>query len=225
MKFKRKTNYKFLLFIIIFILSLEWINLLGKMVNSNFTFLIKQNVKKEINHYLFYSFSKEVAEKFKVDDLISLNLNKKDEIISVDYNIDKVYVLLGESLEILYNNLEKIDFSMNYKVNDKNILWVPLGIGNKNILISNFGPKIPIKIDILTDSSMGYKTKVKNYGINNVLLELYLDISVSSSLLTPVSKEEIKDNFSILIASRIIAGSVPDYYNGILESTSPLVNS
>ena len=122
MKFKRKTNYKFLLFIIIFILSLEWINLLGKMVNSNFTFLIKQNVKKEINHYLFYSFSKEVAEKFKVDDLISLNLNKKDEIISVDYNIDKVYVLLGESLEILYNNLEKIDFSMNYKVNDKNIL-------------------------------------------------------------------------------------------------------
>lgn len=225
MKFKRKTNYKFLLFIIIFILSLEWINLLGKMVNSNFTFLIKQNVKKEINHYLFYSFSKEVAEKFKVDDLISLNLNKKDEIISVDYNIDKVYVLLGESLEIFYNNLEKIDFSMNYKVNDKNILWVPLGIGNKNILISNFGPKIPIKIDILTDSSMGYKTKVKNYGINNVLLELYLDISVSSSLLTPVSKEEIKDNFSILIASRIIAGSVPDYYNGILESTSPLVNS
>lgn len=225
MKFKRKTNYKFLLFIIIFILSLEWINLLGKMVNSNFTFLIKQNVKKEINHYLFYSFSKEVAEKFKVDDLISLNLNKKDEIISVDYNIDKVYVLLGESLEILYNNLEKIDFSMNYKVNDKNILWVPLGIGNKNILISNFGPKIPIKIDILTDSSMGYKTKVKNYGINNVLLELYLDISVSSSLLTPVSKEKIKDNFSILIASRIIAGSVPDYYNGILESTSPLVNS
>ncbi len=225
MKFKRKTNYKFLLFIIIFILSLEWINLLGKMVNSNFTFLIKQNVKKEINHYLFYSFSKEVAEKFKVDDLINLNLNKKDEIISVDYNIDKVYVLLGESLEILYNNLEEIDFSMNYKVNDKNILWVPLGIGNKNILISNFGPKIPIKIDILTDSSMGYKTKVKNYGINNVLLELYLDISVSSSLLTPVSKEEIKDNFSILIASRIIAGSVPDYYNGILESTSPLVNS
>ena len=225
MKFKRKTNYKFLLFIIIFILSLEWINLLGKMVNSNFTFLIKQNVKKEINHYLFYSFSKEVAEKFKVDDLISLNLNKKDEIISVDYNIDKVYVLLGESLEILYNNLEKIDFSMNYKVNDKNILWVPLGIGNKNILISNFGPKIPIKIDILTDSSMGYKTKVKNYGINNVLLELYLDINVSSSLLTPVSKEEIKDNFSILIASLIIAGSVPDYYNGILESTSPLVNS
>ena len=206
MKFKRKTNYKFLLFIIIFILSLEWINLLGKMVNSNFTFLIKQNVKKEINHYLFYSFSKEVAEKFKVDDLISLNLNKKDEIISVDYNIDKVYVLLGESLEILYNNLEKIDFSMNYKVNDKNILWVPLGIGNKNILISNFGPKIPIKIDILTDSSMGYKTKVKNYGINNVLLELYLDISVSSSLLTPVSKEEIKDNFSILIAS-IICGT------------------
>lgn len=225
MKFKRKTNCKFLLFIIIFILSLEWINLLGKMVNSNFTFLIKQNVKKEINHYLFYSFSKEVVEKFKVDDLISLNLNKKDEIISVDYNMDKVYVLLGESLEILYNNLEKIDFSMNYKVNDKNILWVPLGIGNKNILISNFGPKIPIKIDILTDSSMGYKTKVKNYGINNVLLELYLDISVSSSLLTPVSKEEIKDNFSILIASRIIAGSVPDYYNGILESTSPLVNS
>lgn len=225
MKFKRKTNYKFLLFIIIFILSLEWINLLGKMVNSNFTFLIKQNVKKEINHYLFYSFSREVAEKFKVDDLISLNLNKKDEIISVDYNMDKVYVLLGESLEILYNNLEKIDFSMNYKVNDKNILWVPLGIGNKNILISNFGPKIPIKIDILIDSSMGYKTKVKNYGINNVLLELYLDISVSSSLLTPVSKEEIKDNFSILIASRIIAGSVPDYYNGILESTSPLVNS
>lgn len=225
MKFRKKTNHKFIILIIIFILALEWISLLGRMINDNFIFYIKQNIKKEVNHCLFYSFSKEVAAKFRVDDLISLNLNKNGEVISVDYKMNEVYVMLGESLESLYNNLAQIDFSVNYKGSNKDVLWVPIGIGNKNILISNFGPKIPVKIEVLTDSAMGYKTQVKNYGINNVLLELYLDITINSSLLTPVSKEEIKDDFSILIASRIIHGTVPSYYNGVLESVSPLLNS
>ena len=225
MKFRKKTNHKFIILIIIFILALEWISLLGRMINDNFIFFIKQNIKKEVNHCLFYSFSKEVAAKFRVDDLISLNLNKNGEVISVDYKMNEVYVMLGESLESLYNNLAQIDFSVNYKGSNKDVLWVPIGIGNENILISNFGPKIPVKIEVLTDSAMGYKTQVKNYGINNVLLELYLDITINSSLLTPVSKEEIKDDFSILIASRIIPGTVPSYYNGVLESVSPLLNS
>ena len=67
MKFRKKTNHKFIILIIIFILALEWISLLGRMINDNFIFFIKQNIKKEVNHCLFYSFSKEVAAKFRVD--------------------------------------------------------------------------------------------------------------------------------------------------------------
>ena len=85
--------------------------------------------------------------------------------------------------------------------------------------------KIYLK-DIEIFANHGVFKEEKNLGQKFILsLELYLDITINSSLLTPVSKEEIKDDFSILIASRIIPGTVPSYYNGVLESVSPLLNS
>ena len=139
--------------------------------------------------------------------------------------MDNIYVLLSDSLTILYNNINDIKFNINYFEEGTDVLWIPLGVGSKNIFMTNFGPKIPIKLNILMDVGMGYKTKVSNYGINNILIELYLVVNVKNSILTPVTQESFGESYEILIASRIITGNVPDYYNGVLENNSPIVNS
>ena len=44
---------------------------------------------------------------------------------------------------------------------------------------------------------------------------------MTTSILTPVKEESIKNNYSILIASLIVNGEVPGYL-GLVEDSSPL---
>ena len=72
---------------------------------------------------------------------------------------------------------------------------------------------------------MSFKTKVKEYGINNVLVELYLNIRIVNDIITIGSRDSFENNFEVIIASRLITGDIPDYYGGIIEKSSSIVSS
>lgn len=224
-KYKRHKNHFLPILLLIIFFTWNFINFLGRKITDNITVYVIEYINKQIDHYVFYSLPVEVAEKFEVDKIISLTKNTKGEIISVDYQMDNIYVMLAESLSLLYESINDIKVNINYLEENKDVLWIPLGIGSDNIFVANFGPKIPIKLNLLINAKMGYKTKVTNYGINNILLELYLVIDVKNNILTPVKKEEFGDTFDVLIASRVITGTVPSYYNGVLENSSPIIDS
>ena len=165
-------------------------------------------------------------KKLEFDKIIKLSKNKNDEIVSIDYNLSEVYKILGESLNDFYKNVTNISFDVNYqKGKKKDIIWIPLGIGSKNILVANFGPRIPIKLNLLMNTTVNYKTKVKAYGINSILVELYLVVKVDNSLTTFVTQKNFSKNYEALVASRVIQGTVPEAFYGALEKNSPIINS
>ena len=83
------------------------------------------------------------------------------------------------------------------------------------IIFSNF----------ISDIDMGFKTKVSNYGLNSLLLELYLKINVNNSIMSPSSYKEFGETYEIILASKVVVGEIPVYYGGELEKTSPIVSS
>ena len=168
-KYKRHKNHFLPILLLIIFFTWNFINFLGRKITDNITVYVIEYINKQIDHYVFYSLPVEVAEKFEVDKIISLTKNTKGEIISVDYQMDNIYVMLAESLSLLYESINDIKVNINYLEENKDVLWIPLGIGSDNIFVANFGPKIPIKLNLLINAKMGYKTKVTNYGINNIL--------------------------------------------------------
>ena len=56
-------------------------------------------------------------------------------------------------------------------------------------------------------------------------MELYLVIETQNKIINPLSDQEFKEEYEILIGSRMIIGKIPDYYNGIIESSSSIVSS
>ena len=63
-------------------------------------------------------------------------------------------------------------------------------------------------------------TNIKNYGINNAIIEITLDIIVKEEVILPINTEEIKVTQTIPIAIKIIEGSVPSYYSGEINKSS-----
>lgn len=187
--------------------------------------IIENSVNKSIYSYIFYMFNKDTLVNEDLMDIISLQKNEEGEIVSIDYRFNKAYEYLSDSMVILYDNIGNMEFDVKYFDQDKNIFFVPLGMATNNLLLENMGFKIPCKVELLSDANMGFKTKVTNYGINNILVELYLVISVKNNLFIPNTSSQFGNTYEIVLASKIVMGSVPSYYGDSIEKSSTILSS
>ena len=48
------------------------------------------------------------------------------------------------------------------------IYYIPLGVVTGNCILSNFGPKVPVKMSVIGNVDSDLKTKLEDSGINNV---------------------------------------------------------
>ena len=215
-----KEKLKIYLFIIIVLIS----------VSVYFTYLNKK-VKETLINYVdievervFTNIINRVLRENNVKFNDYLIYNKEDKN-NISYDIDKVneytdYVSekINEELYNLEN--EYIDNKYDYKYYDKNkYKYIRKGLLyefsfnsiNNNILFGNLGASIPIKISFLGSVNSNIEIVSKDYGINNIIIEAYLNISVKSYTTMPVGSN-IKDvSIKELVFVDIINGNVPNY--------------
>ena len=215
-----KEKLKIYIFIIIVLIS----------VSIYFTYL-NNKVKETLINYVdvevervFTNIINRVLRENNVKFNDYLIYNKEDKN-NISYDIDKVneytdYVSekINEELYNLEN--EYIDNKYDYKYYNKNkYKYIRKGLLyefsfnsiNNNILFGNLGASIPIKISFLGSVNSNIEIVSKDYGINNIIIEAYLNISVKSYTTMPVGSN-IKDvSTKELVFVDIINGNVPNY--------------
>lgn len=88
-------------------------------------------------------------------------------------------------------------------------------------LFANVGPVIPIRLVFLGGIHPDVDIKVKEYGINNILVEIYFVTTIKEQISMPFSSKRKEIVVNQLISADIIHGKTPDYYNGVLKKESP----
>lgn len=232
-KYKKRWLFKssrvvFILIILIIINTFFYFAFfINKLSNS-----IVEVATRELKEITFSLVTKNLTKEKLIDvtaeDLIIVKKNSKDEITDVDFKLDKAYEVMID----IKNNIEKdlvnlksgIVPSTALAVENNLVIKIPYYAYTKNAIFMNLGPKIYIKINLLENIIGDVYTKMSSYGINTVLINLYLKIYVTESFLYPVNDEKIEFEFEVLIASKIIQGKIPSFYNGVLESNSSLIN-
>lgn len=190
---------------------------ISQYINFNMRDYMHSQVKKENTLILKEAFLHERNTGDKIENMIKIVKNSKEEIVEVDFDIERC-------TEYLYNVINY----MNDVFEDYNYrgyrLDLPLGYITKNPFLMNLGPKIPIKVEI-GDTALGNVfTTVKDFGINNALLELYVQIDLSTMILYPFETLEEKTTYKTLLSSKVISGVVPDFYNGVINSESETID-
>ncbi len=97
---------------------------------------------------------------------------------------------------------------------------IPLGVLFHNSLIVNLTASIPIRFSFIGTVSSNLVTNVKEYGFNSALVEVGLEVTIKEQITMPHSTESIPITTTINLATQIIQGSVPEYYNGSFKTTS-----
>lgn len=180
------------LFIIIFSLYSKKLN---PKLNDYIDFLVKDEIYKKVIK------SNNFITNEEINDILYIDKNNSNEIVYLDYDIDKTYKLLNKYIDSLKKDNSK-----------SKILTVPFFIASDNIIISSLGPKIKFKYEIIDNVKGKIKTKVTDFGVNNALVEMYFELEIGYLVVIPMNKKESVLKTEILISSKIINGKVPTFY-------------
>ena len=102
---------------------------------------------------------------------------------------------------------------------------IPLGVLFHNSLIVNLTTSIPIRFSFIGTVSSNLVTNVKEYGFNNALIEVGIEVTIKEKITMPHSTESIPIKTKINLVTQIIQGSVPEYYNGAFETNSSVFST
>lgn len=242
---KKQKKHKFgvgntIIIILILIITMTFfsLNYLNKNVVPVLMSYASSQVRKLSNLIINRAISKQIAEDLNVEDMFIITKSESGEIRTIDFDPIVVNKTLNKIVNTIQLNLKyleegKLDLLelpdnvlIDYdeeKLSKGVIYEIPSGVIFKNSLLSNIGPKIPVKLSLVGDIVSNVNTKVTNYGINNALIEVSIYVQVESRVILPFITDTITVETDIPVAMKLVQGIVPDYLlGGLTNSSIPL---
>lgn len=223
MQKNKKRIKKIIILSLIILIIYIIIQYITKTIEPRISHYAELEIRKLSGLIISESIKNENIEKLDSNNIYIITKNNKNEILTVDINT----LTLNQIITDLTTNIqEKLKILEEGKIDEKNlennngvVLKIPLGQIYNNFLLNNIGPKIPVKLKILGDMETKINTNIKNYGINNALLEINLEIIIKEEVILPITTKEIEVTQTIPLAIKMLTGTVPNYYSNGINKT------
>ncbi len=237
-KFKRKTYKNKLgkmgIITVILIISLNFFLMIkfNQGMNKNLRVLSEAEIKRATYSLLTDKITNEILNTETLKDILIITKNNNNEILYVDFDLDKAYKILDKVSQVLTTSYQKmedsdlniayLDEELSHKANSV-VLNVPMGSLLNSTYFYNLGPKIPVKINFIGTVLTNLETKITNYGLNNALVEVFIYIKFSNQIISPFKVQKVDLEYKTIIASMMVEGEVPSFYNGVIEKESGIL--
>ena len=242
LKHKRKKSRisKFIIVtFLIIVVAFLIIDFVGKRISEKMIDFTMIEVNKISKIIVNKAVNETVLNELDTDNLFVVERNINNDIQLIDFNTLYVNKILSsisnnvikyfEELEDGYSSIidikENLVTNTQISSNKKGVIFeIPIGVISNNPLFSNIGPKIPIKLSLNGDLESSIKTKTENYGINNSIITVYVNIKVNEQIILPITTKQNIISNDIPIAIKIIQGNIPNYYFSGINSSSNLLS-
>lgn len=231
MKNYQRISIIFFKLLILIIINLILLKKVGSRYLNNFNRFINENnnlvIKSKINN---------IIKNKQIDissDLYYVIYDDNNDIVDLNLNLNSINKLLSIYLDILsneindnnsYNYLDRYYENINVDNSSNKYYLLPLGMISNNPFLYNIGPKIIVSYDLINIPSLKIEINVKNYGLNNAIIETYFLVHIDQSILKPVLYNISSYDYRFLLSTRIINGKLPSYLGTTLSKGSDSVS-
>lgn len=220
---KRKWLKLLITFILLIMFTFIILVFLSNKVIPFYMNYSEAEMKRVVTTVINKSVTEEVTNQLEVDSLFVLK-KENDNTIIVDFDPVIVNRVMSKISDVVYNNLKLIskkDKLTLEKYNiDESYFYIPSGIIFNTTMLNNIGPRIPINLEIISSVNPNLKTEVTEYGINNSLIEVYINVIVDVKMILPMYSNTMQIVVVVPLAVKLIQGEVPKYYQrGYASST------
>lgn len=234
---KKKKRYVLRIIAILIIgvfCSFKLINFCSKRVSPMYFENAISEVKNLITIVINNSINQSVIDEINDSELFDVVKNNNNEIVLIDYNSKYANSYLALVVKSIQDNLSLIEngrvselsFSSaildiyDGKLLKRGILFeIPFGSFSNSNLISNIGPKIPVRFNLIRDTSGRIDTDIQEYGINNAFVRVNVIVNVNVNVTLLNLNKTVSVSSSVPISMKIIQGTIPNFYTGGLSNT------
>lgn len=179
------------------------------------------------------------TENISFDDLVDINVDNNGNVTTLGWNSAAVnralrmatdraeYFLYGmnkgQTLDLDDPDLKPIEFGDSVgdlAAKDPTVVEIPIGQATGNTILANLGPKIPVHFEIVGSLRSDVVHEIKEFGVNAVLVEIYIPVTVNVQIVIPFSTSVSEVSTRVFIDSRIVMGNVPEFYSSGGTGTS-----
>lgn len=202
------------------LLTINILSFAGKKLEDDILLLAKSRTNEVALHVALNSVSDNVLSTRKVSYFF-----EKEDIV---FEPNDLSFVLKESVDVVYQELKKVEFGTSKYVNyvDHGIIGeIPFSLMFDNFLLSNIGPKLPLKFTLIGDVSGEIDHKISEFGINNALVELKLLLKINTRINIPLKSEISSSSLSIPLFSKIYEGEIPSLFYENISQVNKLYSS
>ena len=203
------------------------------MIDRRLTILLKQYINIEVERVTNNIVNKSINELMATNKYGKFLIIERDtnDIEKISYNNLEINRLTNDVSKYIQKELLELDDgyiddffvfdrmrkSRFNKIKKGIICDVSLGSIRNSSIFANVGPMIPIKLVFMSQVKTDVDVKIKEYGINNVMVEIYLIVKVREVISMPITSDSREIIVKEPISIDIVRGSIPNYYGGIIN--------
>ena len=136
------------------------------------------------------------------DYFVDFEKDANGDVTAISSNMSKINTLSSQILEKVVGTTEKNTI----------IVKIPFGNLTGISLLMGRGPKVPLKIIVLTSSRVEFNNSIVTAGINQTKHQINLEVIVDVEILVPWGSETAQVVTEVLIADTVVVGHVPETY-------------
>ena len=180
----------------------------------------KSKVKRLASLVINKGVTDDVLNIINTQELFIVDKSNNEEIITITLDplmVNRIESSVTDKVESILSLLEKNDQELlaKYNINSEYFV-IPSGMVFNSGLMANVGPLIPIKMRLIGNVTSKVTTSLKEYGINNSLITVSVNITVELKVILPLTIDSISITNSVPVAIKLIQGKVPNYYGSSL---------
>ncbi len=235
-KLKKKhnpINIFIILFSLIIICSLILLQWISKKVTPAFFKHAEIETKKLSNIIINDAIARTITDKASSEEIFEIVKDEEGEIKTIDFNTININKYLTEATKCIQEDLKNIEKGNTKALENRDsikdydksnlkkgiISYVNSGIVFNNPILANLGPKVPVKISLAGDIISYISAEVDDYGINNSLIRVFVNLKITETVILPFQGKDINMEAKVPVAIKLVTGKIPDYYFGKSRET------
>lgn len=175
---------------------------------------------RRISSHIVYNSIKKIDSLDLNDYLIFKDGNGSYNITAINSYKDRLIKTLQKDFISVEKGVysKDLESSLNYNKNKYNyvkngyLCEISFNSILNSTLFANVGPTIPVKLSFIGDIDVNIDIKTKEYGINNVVIEVYAIVDIHNQLSMPITTNKYDFRIKEPITLDIVRGEIPNYY-------------
>lgn len=222
----------------LFVTIVLFLYLLNERLMPTYLQYAEVQTQKIASHVVSKAINSRTSSVLDVNDVIVDPSSDSDAMVKAKFNTEIINKVRAETMTLVKQHLEQAEDgdlsylpeleNVEYDVSeiqkgDGIVFFVPLAQALNLPLIGNLGPKVPIRFHIIGNVNSDVETTFREFGINNALVEVNLNVKVNVQIIVPFASKSSSVQQTIPIAIGLVEGDVPHIYTKGGEGTQPSI--